>query len=123
MSKPVIGITPLVDYGRESLWMLPGYMDGVAEAGGLAVMLPLTESPEDIGRLLTRLDGLIIAGGQDVSPEVYGAERMPVCGETSPQRDRMEAPLLDAAIQNGMPVLGICRGIQFINAHLGGTLW
>ncbi len=123
MAKPVIGITPLVDYGRESLWMLPGYMDGVAEAGGLSVMLPLTEDPEDIARILARLDGLIIAGGQDVSPEVYGAQRLPLCGETCPERDRMESALLDAAMAARMPVLGICRGIQFINAHLGGTLW
>lgn len=124
--RPVIGLVPLVDYGRESLWMLPGYLDGVEEAGGMPVTLPLTEDPAQIGQLLDMVDALLVTGGQDVGPDAYGLAD-PVArglvGETSPERDRMEALLVPAAIGRDLPVLGICRGIQSINALLGGTLW
>ena len=121
--KPVIGITPLIDYEKESYWMLPGYMSGINEAGGLPLMLPLTEDPEEISQLLDLCDGILIAGGQDVCPVIYGEEELPCCKETAPERDRMELVLLDEALSRDMPVFGICRGLQFINAALGGTLW
>ena len=66
MKRPVIGIVPLVDIQRESYWMLPGYMEGVAEAGGLPVMLPLTDGEAQIGQLAALCDGLLFTGGQDV---------------------------------------------------------
>lgn len=112
-----------MDYQRDSFRMLPGYMEGVTRAGGVSVMLPLTNSPGNLTRLLDIVDGVLMAGGQDVEPEVYGETRLSVCGEVSPERDAMEAALLDEAIRRGKPILGICRGIQFLNVHLGGTLW
>lgn len=123
MKKPVIGITPLVDTERESLWMLPGYMDGVAQAGGLPVMLPLTEEPEDICQLALMCDGFLFAGGHDVSPSLYGEEKIPQCAQTCAERDEMERLLFLEVLALDKPVLGICRGIQFINAVLGGTLY
>ena len=123
MKKPVIGIVPLVDIQRESYWMLPGYMLGVEQAGALPVMLPLTQSEEDIMQLAALCDGFLFTGGQDVSPGVYGAAAEPFCGETCPARDAMEERLLPIALGAGKPVLGICRGIQFMNAALGGTLY
>lgn len=68
-------------------------------------------------------DGFLFTGGQDVAPAVYDTEKSELCGECSPERDTMEKLLLDVAMKRDMPVLGICRGIQFINAVLGGTLW
>lgn len=121
--KPVVGLIPLVDEGRESLWMLPGYMDGVRAAGGLPVMLPLTDGEEDLRQLVEQCDGFLFTGGHDVSPALYGEEKLPVCGACSPERDRMEARLLELAMEADRPILGICRGIQLINAALGGTLW
>ena len=121
--KPLIGLIPLVDDARESLWMLPGYMEGVRAAGGLPMMLPLTDDAEDVRQLCAQCDGFLLTGGHDVSPEVYGARRLPECGDCCPERDRMEAALLRLAMAADKPVLGICRGIQFINAALGGTLW
>lgn len=123
MSMPIIGITPLIDYEKESYWMLPGYMNGIIEAGGAPIMLPLTEDANMIRQLLDHCDGLLIAGGQDVSPVLYGEKELPCCKETSPERDRMELILLDEALSRDMPVFGICRGLQFINAALGGTLY
>ncbi len=121
--KPVIGIIPLVDEERESLWMLPGYMDGVTAAGGLPVMLPLEDSESALDQLSAMCDGILLTGGHDVCPELYGEERLPECGACAPERDRMEQGILARAIAADKPVLGICRGIQFLNAALGGTLW
>ena len=123
MPMPVIGITPLVDYEKESYWMLPGYMNGIIEAGGAPIMLPLTEDADMIRQLLDHCDGLLIAGGQDVCPVLYGEKELPCCKETSPERDRMELILFDEALARDLPVFGICRGLQFINAALGGTLY
>lgn len=121
--KRVIGLIPLVDEERDSLWMLPGYMDGVSAAGGLPVMLPLETDEAALAQLCGLCDGFLLTGGHDVSPEFYGQRRLPACGATSPRRDAMEAAVLRLAMERDKPVLGICRGIQFINAALGGTLW
>ena len=121
--KRVIGLVPLVDAARDSLWMLPGYMEGVAAAGGLPLMLPLTDGAEDLDRLCGLCDGFLFTGGQDVSPSLYGQSTLPACGETCPRRDAMELGLLRRVMALDKPALGICRGIQFINAALGGTLW
>lgn len=123
MKKPLIGIVPLVDTARESYWMLPGYMQGVEQAGGVPVMLPLTDDAEVLRQLAATCDGFLLTGGQDVSPALYGAAASPQCGETSPARDAMEKQLLGMALAADKPVLGICRGIQFLNAYLGGTLY
>ena len=107
MKKPVIGIVPLVDAGRESLWMLPGYMELVKAAGGVPVMMPLTEKADNIEVLLDLCDGFLITGGHDVDPACYGEEAMSECGELCPLRDRMERPLFLGAIERDKPVLGI----------------
>ena len=121
--RKVIGVMPLYDDEKESYWMLPGYMNGIEAAGGAPIMLPLTDSEEVIKRAAELCDGLLLTGGQDVSPDVYDRERLSCCGELCPARDREEALLLDLFLKNDLPVLGICRGIQFLNAHLGGTLY
>ncbi|MCR4589294.1 MAG: gamma-glutamyl-gamma-aminobutyrate hydrolase family protein [Lachnospiraceae bacterium] len=121
--KPVIGLVPLVDENKDSLWMLPGYMDGITEAGGIPVMLPLTGDEETIRQLLDTVHGVLFTGGHDVHPSVYGEEPIPECAAASRERDEMEGTLLKYALEKDMPVLGICRGIQFINAYLGGTLY
>ena len=123
---PVIGVVPLVDYGRESLWMLPGYFDAVAEAGGVPVMLPLTADVASVERALDVVDAVLVTGGQDVDPARYGCEdraAAALCGELCRERDAMEALLVPAALGRDLPLLGICRGIQALNTVLGGTLW
>ena len=123
MKRPVIGIVPLVDIQKESYRMLPGYMDGVAEAGGLPIMLPLPDDEEQIDQLVALCDGFLFTGGQDVEPSLYGEEKGAACGECCPERDAMEVKLLNAALKLDKPIFGICRGIQFINTALGGTLY
>lgn len=121
--KPVVGIVPLVDETKDSLWMLPGYMNGITEAGGIPIILPLTSDKDSISQLLDSVDGILLTGGHDVDPKLYGEEPIPECGAVCGERDSMESELLNQALEKDMPILGICRGIQFLNAYLGGTLY
>ena len=120
---PLIGVLPLWDDEKNSLWMLPGYFDGIRQAGGLPIMLPLTVEPQDIAQLATLCDGFLFTGGHDVSPALYGETPINESIACCPKRDAMETILLREALRLDKPVLGICRGIQFINAALGGTLY
>ena len=123
MKKPIIGLVPLFDDEKESLWMLPGYMDGIVDAGGMPIMLPLTSDKAILKQLLDTVDGILMTGGHDVSPDIYGEEKLDdsvVCNE---DRDSMEKELIGQALEKDIPILGICRGIQFLNAFLGGTLY
>ncbi|MCI8837163.1 MAG: gamma-glutamyl-gamma-aminobutyrate hydrolase family protein [Hungatella sp.] len=123
MKKPVIGIVPLVDIERNSYWMLPGYMKGIEEAGGIPVMLPLTSDREALGQMVRLFDGFLFSGGHDVSPSVYGQTPSGKCETCCAERDEMEKILLELAWEEDKSILGICRGLQFINAAMGGTLY
>ena len=121
--KPMIGVSPLVDIERESLWMLPGYFHGIQQAGGLPVMLPLEEDDRTIRQIVSTYDGFLFTGGQDVSPGLYHEKSLGKTVEVCPPRDQMELKLLKMAVKEDKPILGICRGIQFINVAFGGTLY
>lgn len=123
MHKPLIGVIPLVDTEKESYWMLPGYMNGLLQSGGMPVMLPLTADRSALRQFAGELDGFLFTGGQDVSPDIYGESPLPACGESCDLRDDMERALLTFALEQDKPILGICRGIQLVNAALGGNLY
>lgn len=123
MKRPIIAVTPLYDSEKESYWMLPGYMKGIEKAGGVPVMLPLTANAEILKRLAAQYDGFLFTGGHDISPQLYGTEKSHFCGEICEERDTMEKCLIEEALCLDKPVLGICRGIQILNAVLGGTLY
>jgi putative glutamine amidotransferase len=124
MKQAIIGVVPLWDEDKNSLWMIPGYMAGVISSGGLPVMLPLTAAPAVLLPLIEACDGFLFTGGQDVDPALYGEAPLPECGKPCAERDAMERFLLrHAVLERDKPVFGICRGIQFINAALGGSLY
>lgn len=123
MEKPLIAVTPLLDTERESYWMLPGYMKGVEEAGGVPVMLPLTDDDEELSRAADAFEGFLFTGGHDISPALYGEALSPHAEELSPERDAMETKLFRMCRERDKAVFGICRGIQFMNVMLGGTLY
>lgn len=123
MSRPVIGIS---SYGRDGdlpSFSLPcGYVDAVRAAGGVPLVLPPGQT--DAERLLDLVDGLILAGGGDVGPEVYGGESHETIYMVSEERDEFEIALARGAFERpDLPVLCICRGIQVLNVALGGTLY
>jgi putative glutamine amidotransferase len=129
MPRPVIGVCAAIEQVRYGPWdevamFLPrSYTDAVQGAGGVAVLLPPdAEAAEAPGELLDRLDALILAGGSDVDPSLYGAEPHPKTARTWPERDCFELALARRALERGMPVLGICRGMQVLNVARGGTL-
>jgi putative glutamine amidotransferase len=126
--RPLIGVSTYLEAGaRWGVWeleaaLLPaGYPRLVQRAGGLAAMLP-PDVPEHAASAVARLDGLVIAGGPDVEPVRYGAERDPRTGPPAVARDAWELALIEAALRARLPLLGICRGMQLLNVALGGTL-
>ena len=124
MNQPVmIGVTPLYDAERDSLWMVPGYLDGIMQAGAVPIVLPLTHDVKQLRALFDCVDGILFTGGQDVNPACYGEKQTAMCGEICEERDRMEEVLLQLCRIKRKPAYGICRGIQFFNAILGGTLY
>lgn len=123
MKRPMIGVIPLYDRERSSNWMLPGYLEGLMEAGAFPVMLPLTKERALLKQIAEQCSAFLFTGGQDVAPALYQEERLPCCGEICPARDEMELALLPLVLELDKPLLGICRGIQVLNVALGGTLY
>lgn len=127
--RPVIGLTTYLEQAKQGVWdvrasFLPQqYFDSVTASGGVAVLLPPQPSPEAAASaVLDGLDGLILTGGLDVQPELYGAPRHPLTDPARADRDAWELALLAGARERGIPVFGICRGLQLINVASGGTL-
>ena len=99
------------------------YVRSVLAAGGVPVILPPAIGAANAGWVLPVIDGLLLSGGEDIAPSLYGQEPHPALGEVDMERDMFELALFAMARQRGIPVLGICRGFQLINVGLGGTLW
>jgi putative glutamine amidotransferase len=122
---PIIGISSYEQQARWGSWDLPAnllprrYADKIVQAGGVPVLLPPVTQ---VAAALSRLDGLVLSGGGDVDPARYGAVSQPESGPANPARDGAEIEMCRAALESGLPLLGICRGLQVINVALGGTL-
>ena len=129
MDRPVIGICAVIERARWSVWdveayLLPrSYVAAVQRGGGLALMIPPDEAVlADPDQVLDMLDGLVLAGGSDLEPGTYGAERHPETRGMVPERDAFELALAARAMERDLPFLGICRGMQVMNVARGGTL-
>ena len=121
--RPVIGVMPLWREEKRDLWMRLGYLDGVIDAGGAPIVFPFTEDAELVDQLCEMCDGIMFTGGDDISPSIYGEEPIPELENVSEERDALELLVIEKAMEMQIPVFGICRGIQFLNAYLGGTLY
>jgi putative glutamine amidotransferase len=129
MARPVIGICTAVERAQWGVWdqdaflLARSYVRAVQDAGGLVLMIPPDDGLlDDPDQALDLLDGLILAGGADIDPEAYGAERHPETKHTVPERDAFEVALARGALDRDIPLLGICRGMQLMNVARGGTL-
>jgi putative glutamine amidotransferase len=123
---PLIGITTwrrrlATSLGETDLVTLAAdYVDAVRNAGGVPLLIPDVRG-EEVAAVLAHVDGLLVSGGGDVSPELYDGDPA-TCFEVDERRDASEMALLRAARELGIPVFGICRGLQVMNVTFGGTL-
>lgn len=130
MVRPLIGVTAghiLGSAERQrrqdvSFGCGKSFVTEVVAAGGAATLLPPSEQRDVVRAMMERVDGLLLSGGGDISALEFGAEPHPNIRIVDPPRDRMEIEATRLAVRRGIPVLGICRGIQILNVALGGGL-
>lgn len=120
--KPVIGITSNI---RDERLLTTG-MDNVhsiTKVGGAPVVLPNIVEEDAIDRMVQVLDGLLVTGGGDIDPTLFGEEPLPQLGEICPDRDYFEMKLIIKCLEQNKPILGICRGCQILNVTIGGDMY
>src|SRR5690554_5148223 len=124
--KPIIGITCDYDWEKGSFQLKPGYVEGIYRCGGQPFLIPPwygVAASNDTSHIIKQLDGLLLSGGQDVHPRFFNEAPHAAIGRVNPYRDEMELALCRQAVQAGIPVFGICRGMQLLNIALGGDIY
>lgn len=123
--KPVIGITSFTEPTPQKRRVNVSfhYIESIEMAGGIPIVIPECRHLDTVHAYLERIDALIISGGVDVSPYLYGENPIKEVTFFSVERDRFEIALVKGAIERNIPIFGICRGVQIINVALGGTLY
>ena len=122
--RPLIGITTGSGPSRagERASIGAAYLNAVQAAGGIPVILPPQIDQSGLEQLMDRVQGLVLTGGGDVDPARYGEARHEKTDGVSSERDDQESGAVGIALERAMPVLAICRGLQVLNVHLGGSL-
>lgn len=126
MSKPLVGITTYKTNSRAGypqMSIAEAYLQALSQAGAIPIAIPSGLPNDSLLELLSHLDGVLFTGGGDIEPTRYNAIELPQVNEVEPARDRTEFLILDQVVQEGLPFLGICRGIQVVNVGLGGSLY
>lgn len=124
MSKPVIGLVAAEDarIAPDKHMVNTSYLQALIAAGATPLVIPVDEDANRAGEYLPLLDGLLVPGGEDICPSFYGQSPVPQVVYTYADKDRMDLALVRMAAEAGLPVFGICRGLQIINVCFGGTL-
>lgn len=126
MPAPLIGLTVGRVQKPKQIWHLQtpeAYSRAISAAGGAPVLIPPGLAAADMRELRSRLDGLLLTGGGDLDPALFGGQPHPRVYDIDPQRDELEIELARLAARNCWPFLGICRGLQVLNVALGGSLF
>ncbi len=119
---PVIGITSSYDRESGRTFLSRYYIQAVEAAGGLPLVLPCILSDGTVDKILGSIDGLLLSGGVDVDPLLFGEEPQPAMGDICPQRDKFELALTRRALALNIPILAVCRGLQVLNIAAGGSV-
>jgi putative glutamine amidotransferase len=126
--KPLIGCTTyrkVSDQSRpiEIIGLMPAYLNAIAAAGGVPVMIPLGLSEANLLEIVQRMDGILLPGGGDIEPRLYQGQQYSTVARVDEDRDRVELLVAQTAVSQKKPLLAICRGMQVLNVTLGGSLW
>lgn len=127
-TRPVVGVCGVPSVATWGFWSQPAvlvaetYLAAIRDAGGLPIIVPPEDDESEVMRILAMVDGLVLSGGTDVSPDLYGQAASARMEETVRGRDEFELHIAAHAVKADLPVLGICRGLQILNVATGGTL-
>jgi putative glutamine amidotransferase len=124
-TRPLIGVTTSVSIAAspERVYVNSAYLRAVQAAGGVPVLLPPSLDAGARRQLFASLHGLLLTGGGDIDPARFGESPHPTVYDVAPARDALEIELTRAALDDGRPILAVCRGLQLLNVALGGTLY
>ncbi|MCS7385251.1 MAG: gamma-glutamyl-gamma-aminobutyrate hydrolase family protein [archaeon GB-1867-005] len=120
--KPIIGITCSYDWNKGYFRLNRAYVTAIERAGGVPIILP-SISPDNIREIVGIVDGVLLSGGVDIDPHLYGEKPIHKMGKIDPDRDLFEIELTKEVLRRELPLLAICRGIQVLNVAAGGTLY
>ncbi len=123
--KPVIGLSSSYEItdSRNYIFLNHSYLNAIRHFGGIPLVIPTESDPDELAYLLDQCDGLLLTGGDDLDPALYGEEILNDTVSLTKERDKGEWAICDLAVEKGLPMFGICRGIQTMNVYFGGSLY
>ncbi len=123
--KPIIGLTSsyLKNEETEQVFSPCSYLNAIRHFGGIPLLIPTLATDEELETLIDLCDGIILSGGNDIDPAIFGEEILNDTVVIAPERDKDETKVCGLAMERKLPILGICRGIQVMNVYFGGTLY